>query len=126
LEREWRQSVTDATAVFSRIDRDLSALGGRVGLDEHRMKEFKTMLDSFETDYSRFLFRLHALEESKKEFAERIESLEMSLAFAESNAGVDATRIQQLEEQFDDLSNKVEHMQSKLCTCGGKVRVFLL
>jgi len=126
LEREWRQSVTDATAVFSRIDRDLSALGGRVGLDEHRMKEFKTMLDSFETDYSRFLFRLHALEESKKEFAERIESLEMSLAFAESNAGVDATRIQRLEEQFDDLLNKVEHMQSKLCTCGGKVRVFLL
>jgi len=126
LEREWRQSVTDATAVFSRIDRDLSALGGRVGLDEHRMKEFKTMLDSFETDYSRFLFRLHALEESKKEYAERIESLEMSLAFAESNAGVDATRIQRLEEQFDDLSNKVEHMQSKLCTCGGKVRVFLL
>ena len=90
------------------------------------MKEFKTMLDSFETDYSRFLFRLHTLEESKKEFAERIESLEMSLAFAESNAGVDATRIQRLEEQFDDLSNKVEHMQSKLCTCGGKVRVFLL
>ena len=126
MEREWRQSVTDATAVFSRIDRDLSALGGRVGLDEHRMKEFKTMLDSFETDYSRFLFRLHALEESKKEYAERIESLEMSLAFAESNAGVDATRIQRLEEQFDDLSNKVEHMQSKLCTCGGKVRVFLL
>ena len=79
MEREWRQSVTDATAVFSRIDRDLSALGGRVGLDEHRMKEFKTMLDSFETDYSRFLFRLHALEESKKEYAERIESLEMSL-----------------------------------------------
>jgi len=126
LEREWRQSVTDATDVFSRIDRDLSALGGRVGLDEHRMKEFKTMLDSFETDYSRFLFRLHALEESKKEYAERIESLEMSLAFAESNAGVDATRIQRLEEQFDDLSNKVEHMQGKLCTCGGKVRVFLL
>jgi len=42
----------DATDVFSRIDRDLSALVGRVGLDEHRMKEFKTMLDSFETDYS--------------------------------------------------------------------------
>ena len=42
--------MTDATDVFSRIDRDLSALGGRVGLDEHRMKEFKMMLDSFETD----------------------------------------------------------------------------
>jgi len=70
--------------------------------------------------------RADTLEESKKEFAERIESLEMSLAFAESNAGVDVTRIQRLEEQFDDLSNKVEHMQSKLCTCGGKVRVFLL
>ena len=118
--------MTDATDVFSRIDRDLSALGGRVGLDEHRMKEFKTMLDSFEIDYSQFLFRLHALEESKKEYTERIESLEMSLAFAESNAGVDATRIQRLEEQFDDLSNKVEHMQEQLCTCGGKVRVFLL
>jgi len=26
LEREWRQSVTDATAVFGRIDKDLSAL----------------------------------------------------------------------------------------------------
>jgi len=118
--------VTDATAVFSRIDRDLSALGGRVGLDEHRMKEFETMLGSFETDYSRFLFRLHALEESKKEYAKRIEQLEMSLAFAESNAGVDAVRIQRLEEQFDNLSNKVAHMQGQLCTCGGKVRVFLL
>ena len=52
--------------------------------------------------------------------------MEMSLAFAESNTRVDATRIQRLEEQFDDLSNKVEHMQGKLCTCGGKVRVFLL
>jgi len=118
--------VTDATDVFSRIDRDLSALGGRVRLDEHCMKEFKTMFDSFETDYSRFLFRLHALEESKKEYAERIEQLEMSLAFAESNAGVDATRIQRLEEQFDDLLNKVAHMQGQLCTCNGKVRVFLL
>jgi len=118
--------VTDATTVFSRIDRDLSALGGRVGLDEHRILEFKTMLDSFETDYSRFLFRLHALEESKKEYTERIEQLEMSLVFAESNAGADVMRIQRLEEQFDDLSNKVVHMQGQLCTCGGKVRVFLL
>jgi len=66
------------------------------------------------------------LEESKKEYAERIEQLEMSLAFTESNARVDATRIQRLEEQFDDLSNKVAHMQTKLCTCGGQVRVFLL
>jgi len=118
--------VTDATAVFSHIDWDLSALGGQVGLDEHQMKEFKTMLDSFEMDYSRFLFRLHALEESKKEYAKRIKALEMGLAFAESNAGADAMRIQRLEEQFDDLSNKVAHMQGQLCTCGGKVRVFLL
>jgi len=118
--------VTDATAVFSRIDRDLLALSSRVGLDKHQILEFKTMLDSFETDYSRFLFRLHALEESKKEYTERIEALEMSLAFAESNAGVDAMRIQRLEERFNDLSNEVAHMQGQLCTCGGKVRVFLL
>jgi len=31
-----------------------------------------------------------------------------------------------LEGRLDDLTNLVGHMQSKLCTCGDKVRVFLL
>jgi len=85
LEREWRQSVTDATTVFSRIDKDLGALGGRVGLDEHKLQEFEAIIKSFEDDYSRILFRVHALEQKKKEHEERIETLEMSVAFMESN-----------------------------------------
>jgi len=44
--------VTDATAVFVRINHDLSALDGRVGLDEHKLKEHEAMIHSFEDDYS--------------------------------------------------------------------------
>jgi len=72
LEREWRQSVTDATAVFSRIDRNLGALDGRVRLDKHKLKEHEAMIQSFEDNYSRVLFRVHALEQKKKEYEERI------------------------------------------------------
>jgi len=76
------------------------------------------MIKSFEDDYSRVLFRIHALEQAKKEHVNRIEILEMGLAFIELNGQADMMRIQRLEEQFDDLSNAVSMMQGKLCTCG--------
>jgi len=126
LEREWRQSVMDATSVFSQINQDLSALGGRVGLDEHKLKEHKEMIHSFEDDYSNVLFRVYELEQGRKAQLNLIEALQMDIAFYESNSTVDVQRIQCLEEQFDDLLNMVAQMQDKLCTCGGKVRVFLL
>jgi len=69
-------------------------LGGRVGLDEHKLKENEAIIKSFEDNYSQVLFRVHALEQSKKEYTERIETLEMSLAFAESNGQADVMRIQ--------------------------------
>jgi len=84
------------------------------------------MIKSFEDDYSQVLFRIHTLEQNEKEYAKRIKTLEMGLAFAKSNGQADVLRIQCLEEQFDNLSNAVAMMQGKLCTCGVKVRVFLL
>jgi len=116
----------DATGVFGHIDRDLSALGGRVGLDEHKLKEHEAMIHSFEDDYVKVLFCIHELEQGRKAQLNLIEALQMDVAFYESNSAVDVQRIQRLEEQFDDLSNTVAQMQDKLCTCGGKVRVFLL
>ena len=119
--------MTDASAVFSCINRDLSALGGQVGLDKHKLKENEAIIKSFKDDYSQVLFRIHALEQSKKDQAERIKTLEMGMAFVESNSQADAMRIQRLEEQFDDLLNAVGQTQDKLCTCKiNKVRVFLL
>ena len=126
MEREWRQSVTDATAVFGRIDKDLSALGGRVGLDEHRLEGHKAMIKSFEDDYSKVLFRVHELEQGRRAQLNLIESLQTDIAFYELNSTVDAQRIEALEGRLDDLTNLVGHMQSKLCTCGDMVRVFLL
>jgi len=35
------------------------------------------MIKSFEDDYSQVLFRIHALEQSKKEYIKRIKTLEM-------------------------------------------------
>jgi len=85
LEREWRQSVTDATAVFGRIDKDLSALGGRVGLDEHKLEGHEAMIKSFEDDYSKILFRVHELEQGRRAQLNLIESLQTDVAFYESN-----------------------------------------
>jgi len=118
--------VTDATDVFSRIDKDLSALGGWVSLDEHKLKEHEAMIHSFEDDYSKILFRIHELEQGRRAQLNLIESLQTDVAFYESNSAVDAQRIEALEGRLDDLTNLVGHMQSKLCTCGDKVRVFLL
>jgi len=56
----------------------------------------------------------------------KIEDLETTVAFQEANGQVDATRIQTLEERFDDLRNAVFHMEGRLCTCGDEVRIFLL
>jgi len=123
LEREWRQSVTDATSVFSRIDKDLGALGGRVGLDEHKLQEHEAMIKSFEGDYSRVLFRIHALEQKKKEYEERIETLEMSVAFMESNGAADAMRIQRLEERLEDVVTTMTAMSDHLCSCNKEVCV---
>jgi len=123
LEREWRQSVTDATSVFSHINKDLGALGGRVGLDEHKLQEFEAMIRSFEGDYSRILFRIHALEQKKKEYEERIETLEMSVAFMESNGAADAMRIQRLEERLEDVVTTMAAMSDHLCSCNKEVRV---
>ena len=118
--------MTDATDVFSRIDKDLSALGGQVGLDERKLMEHETMIRSFEDDYSKVLFRVHELEQGRKAQMNLIESLQTDVAFYESNSAVDAQRIKALEGRLDDLTNAVGHMQNKLCTCGDKVRVFLL
>jgi len=126
LEREWRQNVTDATAVFGRIDKDLSALGGRVGLDEHKLEGHEAMIKSFEDDYSKVLFRVHELEQGRRAQLNLIESLQTDVAFFESNSAVDAQRIEALEGRLDDLTNLMGHMQSRLCSCGDKVRVFLL
>jgi len=123
LEREWRQSVTDATTVFSRIDKDLGALGGRVGLDEHKLQEFEAVIKSFEDDYSQILFRVHALEQKKKEYEERIETLEMSVAFTESNSAADAMRIQRLEEHLEDVVSTMAAMSDHLCSCNKEVCV---
>jgi len=123
LEREWRQSVTDATTVFSRIDKDLGALGGRVGLDEHKLQEHEAMIKSFEGDCSRVLFRIHALEQRKKEHEERIETLEMSVAFMELNGAADAMRIQCLEERLEDVVTTMGAMSDHLCSCNKEVRV---
>jgi len=101
-------------------------LGGQVGLDEHKLKEHEEMIQSFESDYSRVLFRIHALEQGRKSQMDLIEALQMDLAFHEPNSSVDTQRLQCLEEQFDDLLNVVAQMQDKLCTYGGKVRVLLL
>jgi len=84
------------------------------------------MIRSFEDDYSKVLFRIHKLEQGRKAQINLIEALQMDVAFFESNSAVDTQRIQHLEEQFEDLSSAVAQMQDKLCTCGGKVRVFLL
>jgi len=54
----------------------------------------------------------------------KIKDLEMTVAFQEANGQVDTTRIQTLEEQFDDLKNVVSHMEGRLCMCGDEVRVF--
>jgi len=122
LEWEWRQSVTDVSAVFSRIDKDLGALGGRVGLDEHKLQEHKAMIWSFEGDYSRVFFRIHALEQKKKDYEERIETLEMSVAFMESNGAADAMRIQCLEERLEDVVTTMAAMSDHLCSCNKEVR----
>ena len=95
-------------------------------MDEHKLKGYDAMFTSFKDDYSKLLFHVHKLEQGRKAQLNLIEALQMDVAFHESNSGVDTQRIQRLEEQFNDLLNKVEHMQSQLCTCGGKVRVFLL
>ena len=84
------------------------------------------MIHSFEDDYNKDLFCIHELEQGRKAQLNLIEALQMDVAFFESNSAVDTQRIQRLEEQFDNLSNAVAQMQDKLCTCGGKVRVFLL
>ena len=115
--------MTDATAVFSCIDKDLNALGGRVGLDEHKLQEHAAMIQSFEGDYSRVLFRIHALEQKKKEYEERIETLEMSMAFVESNGGADAMRIQRLEEHLEDVVTMMAAMSDHLCSCNKEVCV---
>ena len=36
----------------------------------------------------------------------------------------DTTRIQTLEEHFDDLKKAVSQMEGRLCMCGDEVRVF--
>ena len=95
-------------------------------MDEHKLKEREAMIHSFEDDYSKVLFRIHKLEQGRKVQLNLIEALQMDITFYESNSTVDAQRVQRLEEQFDNLSNTVVQMQDKLCTCGGKVRVFLL
>ena len=82
--------MTDATTVFGQIDRDLSTLGGRVGLDEHKLKEHEEMIKSFEDDYSKVLFRVHELEQGRKAQLNLIEALQMDDAFYESNGAVDA------------------------------------
>ena len=123
MEREWRQSVTDATTVFSRIDKDLGALGGRVGLNEHKLQELEAMIWSFEGDYSQVLFRIHTLEQKKKEYEERIETLEMNVAFMESNGAADAMRIQCLEERLEDVVTTMAAMSDHLCSCNKEVRV---
>ena len=120
MEQEWCQSVTDATAVFTRIDRDLGALDSWVSLDEHKLKEFEMTLHSFEDDYSWVLFRVHALEQKKKEYEERIEMLEMGVAFLKSNMQVDAMRIQRLEECLEDIVATMATMSKHLCSCKQK------
>jgi len=84
------------------------------------------MIKSFEDDYSKVLFRIHELEQGRKAQLNLIESLQMDIAFFKSNSAVDAQRIEALEGRLDNLTNLVGHMRSKLCTCGDKVRVFLL
>jgi len=84
------------------------------------------MIHSFEDNYMKVLFRVHELEQGRKSQLNLIKALQMDLAFHKSNSSVDAQRIEALEGRLDDLTNLVGHMQSQLCTCGGKVRVFLL
>jgi len=65
--------------------------------------------------------RILDLEKVVAEKDQKIEDLQLSLVFCESNGGADAMRLQRLEEQFDDMVNAVAMMQDKLCTCESKV-----
>jgi len=79
-------------------------------LQELRVREALTILD---------------LEKAVTEKDQRIEDLQLSVAFCELNAGTDTMRLQHLEEQFNDLLNAVVLMQDKLCICGDdEVQVF--
>lgn len=124
--------MTDATAVFDRIDKDLDALDTHVKLLELFHHGFEMAESVIDSDHSQFFNSVVRLTEENKKlkelvegYKERIETLEMGLAFANSNGQADAMRIQRLEEQYDDLRRDVSAMQDKLCTCG-KVQVFWL
>jgi len=79
------------------------------------------MIQSFKADYSRVLFRIHALEQKKREHKDRIEMLEMSMAFVESNGAADAMRIQHLEERLEDVVTTMAAMSERLCLCNKEV-----
>jgi len=111
------------TGVFSRINKDLGALGSQLGLDEHKLQEHEAMIHSFKNDYSQVLFRVHALEQKKKEYKDRIKTLEMSMAFQESNGTADAMRIQHLEECLEDIVATMSAMSDHLCSCNKEVCV---
>ena len=64
------------------------------------------------------------VEEKNRKLSAEVEDLQTTVAFQEANGQMDATRIQSLEERFDNLKNAVSHMEGKLCTCGDEVRVF--
>ena len=118
--------MNDATSVFTRIDKDLSALGGCIGIDEQKIKEFEAGIVSLDSDFRNLLFCVYELERGRKAQMDLIEALQLDIAFTESNAGVDVQRLQRLEEQVTELLSSVTSMQGKLCTCGGKVRISLL
>ena len=116
--------MKDATQVFGRVDQDLSALDACVKMLELFRHGFEMAESIIDSDRAQFLNAVVKLSEENKIMVLKIEDLEMSVAFHEANGRVDATRIQSLEERFDDLKNAVSHMEDKLCTCGDEVRVF--
>jgi len=87
------------------------------------LQEHEAMIHSFKNDYSRVLFRIHALEQKKKEYEDRIETLEMSMAFIKSNGTADAMRIQHLEERLEDVVATMATMSDCLCLCNKEVCV---
>jgi len=127
LEREWRQSVTDATSVFGRIDKDLSSLDGRLKAAEQCYNGFALTESELQRDNRLLLKRVLDVEEKNRKQSSEIDDLQTTVAFQEANGMVDTARIQKLEEQYDDLKNALSNIEARLCTCGDdSVRVFLL
>jgi len=78
---------------------------------------------SCKDDCAQMLKRIITLEQSSKEQAKRIETLEMGVVFCNSNGQADTMRIQHLEEYLEDAISMIAVMSNHLCTCNEEVCV---